>query len=83
VLHVFSRATFPIYDCNTQCGLHFITQGHHLGLRIPKSKTHDPDWYLNIFCRIIRDLERECDAKDLEGKRAIDKALFCYGKSQE
>ena len=82
VLHVFSRATFPIYDGNTQRGLHFLTQGRHLGRRIPRSKTHDPDWYLNIFCKIIRDLERECNAKDLEAQRAIDKALFCYGKSQ-
>jgi len=82
VLHVFSRAKFPIYDANTQCGLHFLTQGRHLGQRIPKMKTKDPDWYINVFCRIVHDLQRDCDAKDLEAQRAIDQALFCYGKSQ-
>lgn len=83
VLHVFSRASFPIYDGNTQRGLHFLTQGRYLGQRISKLKTHDPDWYLSTFCTIIRDLERECDAKGLDAQRAIDKALFCYDKSQK
>jgi len=83
VLHVFSRAKFPIYDAHTQRGLHFLTRGSHLGQRIDKTKTDDPGWYLKIFCKVIRDLECECNAKDPEARRAVDKALFCYGKSQK
>lgn len=81
VLHMFSHAKFPIYDSNTQSGIHFLTQGQYRGQTIQKTKKDDPDWYLETFCMIVRDLQEACAARDLPSQRAIDKALFCYGKA--
>ncbi len=77
VLHILSRARFPIYDSNTQAGIHLLTQG-----QIVKTKTAaiDGDWYLRMFCTIIHDLQGACSASDLQSQRTLDKALFCYGK---
>ena len=83
VLHVFSRARFPIYDANTQAGIHFLTQGLYGGRKIVRAKTKDPDWYSEVFCSVIRDLQEACAATNLRSKREVDKALFCYGKARK
>jgi hypothetical protein len=82
VLHVFSRAKFPIYDSNTQAGIYFLTQGRYSSHKIAKTKTKDPDWYLETFCDIVRDLQGACEAWDAPSQRALDKALFSYGKAR-
>jgi hypothetical protein len=82
VLHVFSRAKFPIYDSNTQAGIHFLTRGRYGIHTISKGKSKDADWYLKTFCNIIRDLQEVCAARDLPSQRALDKALFSYGKAR-
>jgi hypothetical protein len=78
VLHVFTGGEFPIYDKNVQRGLHWLSEG-----RMRKTKTSDPSWYLAGFCDVVRALEAACGARDLAEQRAIDKALFCYGKFLE
>jgi hypothetical protein len=77
VLHILSGARFPIYDSTTQAGIHLLTQG-----QVVKTKTVaiDADWYLRVFCTTIHDLQGACSASDLPSQRALDKALFCYGK---
>jgi hypothetical protein len=79
VLHVFSQAEFPIYDKNTHRGVYSLTEGRYGSETIWRTKTDDPVWYLGTFCRIVRDLEVACMAS----RRAVDQALFCYGKSQK
>ena len=83
VLHVFSHAKFPIYDSNTQAGIHCLTQGRYGSQRVVKSKSKDPGWYLETFCKIVRDLQEACAAQDLPSQRALDKALFSYGKARK
>jgi len=83
VLHVFSHAKFPIYDSNTQAGIYFLTQGRYGSNGILKSKSKDPGWYLETFCNIVRDLQEACAARDLPSQRALDKALFSYGKARK
>ena len=83
VLHVFSHAKFPIYDSNTQAGIYFLTQGRYGSHRIVKSKSKDPVWYLETFCKIVRDLQEACAAQDPPSLRALDKALFSYGKARK
>jgi len=80
VLHLLSGAKFPIYDKNTHLGIHFLTQGRYDSHTIKKMKTDDPRWYLATFCPIVRTLEEVCAVRDLPSQRALDKALFCYGK---
>jgi len=57
VLHMFSRAKFPIYDKNTHAGIYLLTQGRYGSGTIRKTKTGDADWYLKTFCVVIRDLQ--------------------------
>jgi hypothetical protein len=83
VLHIFSGAKFPIYDSNTHRGVRALTQGRYDGQTIPKMKTKAPNWYLETFCRVVRDLQEACNATDASSRRAIDQALFCYGKAQK
>jgi hypothetical protein len=86
VLHIFSGAKFPIYDSNTHRGVRALTQGRYDGQTIPKIKTKAPNWYLETFCRVVRDLQEACNATnatDASSRRAIVQALFCYGKAQK
>jgi hypothetical protein len=83
VLHVFSHAKFPIYDSNTQAGIYFLTQGRYGSHTIVKTKSKDPVWYLETFCNIVCDLQEACAARDLPSQRALDKALFSYGKARK
>lgn len=81
VLHVFSQGEFPIYDSNTHSGIYLLTGGRYKGQPITKTKAKDSRWYLMTFCKIIRELQTACSANDLHTQRALDKALFCYGKN--
>ncbi len=80
ILHVFSKARFPIYDSNTHSGICLLTHGRYHGWGIPKTKSKDPDWYLGKFCAIIADLQQQCAVHDNASRREVDKALFQYGK---
>jgi hypothetical protein len=80
ILHVFSKARFPIYDSNTHSGICLLTHGHYHGWGIPKTKSKDPDWYLERFCAIIGDLQQQCAANGGAFLREADKALFQFGK---
>lgn len=80
VLHVFSKARFPIYDRNTHRGISRLTHGYYNGWEIRKMKSDDADWYLERFCAIIGDLQQQCGAHESASFRQVDKALFQYGK---
>jgi len=80
ILHVLSKAWFPIYDSNTHSGICLLTHGHYHGWGIPKTKSRDPAWYLGRFCAIIGDLQQQCGAHEGAFFRQVDKALFQYGK---
>lgn len=80
ILHVFSKARFPIYDRNTHRGISRLTHGYYNGWEIRKMKSDDADWYLERFCAIIGDLQQQCGALESASFRQVDKALFQYGK---
>lgn len=80
ILHVFSKAQFPIYDSNTHLGICLLTHGYYNDWEIQRTKSDDPGWYLERFCAIIGDLQQQCAANGSAFLRDVDKALFQYGK---
>lgn len=80
VLHIFSKARFPILDSNVCAALHQLLDGRYRDTTFPK-KIASSCTYLSTFCPIIWDLEAECDTEAVpQRRRDLDKALFAYGR---